>query len=111
MPFVFQSPNGERLVILPEAEYRALIAGTQPSFENPQPPPFVVEAIRSGMTPLKALRIWRGLTQKRIAEETGLSDAFLSRVERGRRPLGPKAQAGVAKALKVPENWLRTKTD
>lgn len=111
MPHVFKTPKGESLVILTEAEYRMLLPPSRLPSEPQPPPTFVLEAIDGGMTPLKALRLWRGVSQKSIAEKTGLSNAFLSRVERGRKPLGGKAQSVVAKALDVPEAWLRAQPD
>ncbi len=50
---------------------------------------------------MKSLRRGRGLTQERVAERTGLSVNYLSRIERGLENPTLDTLLGLAKALKV----------
>jgi transcriptional regulator with XRE-family HTH domain len=50
------------------------------------------------------LRLWRaehGLTEQEVADLAGLSEAMVSRVERGQRRLAPLTRARVARRLGV----------
>lgn len=55
--------------------------------------------------PLKTrLRLWRidqGYTQEEVADLAGISEAFLSRLERGERQIAPKTKVRVARRLGV----------
>ncbi len=50
---------------------------------------------------IKSLRRGRGLTQEKVAERTGLSVNYLSRIERGLENPTLDTLLGLAKALKV----------
>jgi transcriptional regulator with XRE-family HTH domain len=56
---------------------------------------------------LRALRTWRGMTMQQLADQTGLSQSFISLVERGHRSLDRRSHiASVAAALRVSETDL-----
>ena len=60
-------------------------------------------------TPLKFHRFFRGLSQQKISEETGLSQCRISRLERGLAPDNPanqKAKASISEFLDIPETIL-----
>ncbi|VDY06930.1 Transcriptional regulator, XRE family [Thiomonas sp. Bio17B3] len=54
----------------------------------------IAHAILDGAHPVKAWREYRGLTQDALAEKAGISKAYLSQIETGKR-------IGVAKTLKA----------
>lgn len=45
----------------------------------------IVDAIVDGVTPLRAWRLYRKLTLVSLAERTGISRSYLSRIENGKR--------------------------
>lgn len=48
---------------------------------------------------IRAWRVQHGWSQTELAEEIGVSKSYLSHIEKGRRPVGPKALARIAQAL------------
>ncbi len=86
---IIRTPNGEELVVLPRAEYEALVERADPEAEDAEDvaiydarkaelatggvvlPPEVSAAILRGDGRLKAIRNWRGQTQQRLNLETG----------------------------------------
>jgi ribosome-binding protein aMBF1 (putative translation factor) len=69
-------------------------------------PPEILSAIAAGQHPVRVLRHWRGLSQKRLAEVTNLSNSYLSRVENGWLTPGNRTRKALAQALDVPETLL-----
>lgn len=59
--------------------------------------------------PLRAYRKEKGLTQGQLGEILGVSDATITHIERGRRPITPQnaiaweAKIGVSRAVLCPE--------
>ena len=49
-------------------------------------PSQTVNAILSGVSPLRAWREYRGLTLKSLAKRLGVSKGYLSQIENGRKP-------------------------
>ena len=85
-PQIIKTPGGEELVVLPRAEYEALVAAAAEAEEDDADalvydarkaalgvgldarlPPEVSTAILRGDSLLRALRKWRGLTQIDLA--------------------------------------------
>ncbi|MFH1084316.1 MAG: helix-turn-helix transcriptional regulator [Chloroflexota bacterium] len=62
-------------------------------------PSEVTYAILDGAHPVRVWREHRGLTQRRLAEETGISAAYLSQIESGRRQGSAEVLAALAKQL------------
>lgn len=81
---------------------KAELAGTT----NAVLPPAVNAILLRGARLLEALREWRGMTQTRLAEATGLAQGYLSDLERGRRHGTPETFTRIATALDVPTKWL-----
>ena len=94
------SPTGERLVVLTEAEYRALVDAAADAadvamirrFEERLAagdeellPEEMVDRILDGENPIRVWREHRGLTVKALAEEAGIAPAYLSQLETGKR--------------------------
>jgi predicted transcriptional regulator len=66
----------------------------------------VSAAILRGDSRLKAIRKWRDETQLHLELTTGIGQGYLSDLESGRRTGTPETIAKLAKALKVPVEWL-----
>ena len=97
---IITSPTGDRLVVIPEAEYEALIdALTETAdlaairqFEErlaagdeERLPEEMVDRILDGENLIRVWREHRGLTVKRLAERAGIAPAYLSQIETGKR--------------------------
>lgn len=59
------------------------------------------QAIKALKTRLRLWRIDNGYTQEEIADLAGISEAYLSRLERGERQIAPKTKVQVARRLGV----------
>jgi DNA-binding Xre family transcriptional regulator len=110
------TPSGERLVMLPEADYRALLAALEEvadaaaarealaklaSGEEELVPAAVVDRLLAGENRIKVWREHRGLTISELAAAAGLSQPYVSQIESGARKGGRKALGVLAKALGV----------
>lgn len=121
----FKTPTGEEMVILPRADYDALIAAAQPYDEDaddvaiydqrmaeraarnsPTLPPDLSMLILRGYGRLKAIRKWRGLTQQDLAEKAGIAQGYLSSIEGGSRTGAHDTLVALAKVLDVPKEWI-----
>ena len=123
-PQIIRTPGGEELVVLPRAEYEALLARADHGAEDADDaaihdarkaelaaggvalPPEVSAAILRGESRLKAIRSWRGETQLQLNFKTGIGQGYLSDLESGRRTGTPETIAKLAQALNVPVEWL-----
>ena len=124
VPQIIQTPGGEELVVLPRAEYEALLARVDHEAEDVADaaiydarkadlaaggvllPPEVSAAILRGESRLKAIRGWRDETQQHLTGKTGIGQGYLSDLESGRRAGTPETLAKLARALDVPVEWL-----
>ena len=123
-PQIIRTPSGEELVVLPRAEYEALLERADYEAEDADDvaiydarkaelaaggvalPAEVSAAILRGESRLKAIRNWRGKTQLYLSYKTDIGQGYLSDLENGRRTGTPETIAKLAKALKVPVEWL-----
>ena len=123
-PQIIRTPNGEELVVLSRSEYDALLDRADREAEDEDDvaiydarkaelaaggvvlPPEVSAAILRGESRLKAIRKWRDVTQLHLEFKTGIGQGYLSDLESGRRTGTPETIAKLAKALKVPVEWL-----
>ena len=123
-PQIIRTPGGEELVVLPRAEYEALLVRADHEAEDADDvaiydvrkaelaargvvlPPEVSAAILRGESRLKAIRSWRGETQLHLNVMTGIGQGYLSDLESGRRTGTPETIAKLAQALNVPVEWL-----
>jgi DNA-binding XRE family transcriptional regulator len=111
-----KAPNGDSIVILPEAEYDRLVeeledlrdsmtareslARIESGEEELLTSEEVTEAL-AAKTPLAFWRKKRGLTQAALAEATGVSQNFLSEIESGQKPGTAATLKKIADALKL----------
>ena len=123
-PQIIRTPSGEELVVLTRADYDSLLEALAEAEEEAADvalydarkaearetasvlPAEVSAALLKGARLLEALRDWRGMTQTRLAEATGLAQGYLSDLERGRRGGTPETLARIADALDIPAAWL-----
>lgn len=120
---IIKTPSGEELVIVPRAEYEALVRAADEAAEDAADvavydarkndpdgatrlPAELSMSILQGDNRVKAMRKWRGLTQAQLAEATGLGQGYLSDLEKGRRALSAKAAEKLAHAFDSPVSWL-----
>lgn len=106
------SPDGEALVVLPEAEYDALLdqldaarhelamqryrAGHDEALTAEQ-----ALAYAQALTPLAFWRKHRGVTQQALADLVGISQSYVADLEAGRRQGSPSLLLRIAKALRT----------
>jgi DNA-binding XRE family transcriptional regulator len=109
-PQIIQTPSGEEMVVIPRAEYDALL-GAAEDFEDALAaerslariaageveliPASEVDAYLDASSPLAFWRKKRGLTQAALAKEVGVTQAYLSEIESGKK----EARVGVLKEL------------
>ena len=122
-PQIIRTPSGEELVVLPRAEYEALLDRADHDAEDAEDvaiydarkaemaggvvlPAEVSAAILRGESRLKAIRNWREETQLHLNFKTGIGQGYLSDLESGRRTGTPETIATLAQALNVPVEWL-----
>ena len=123
-PQIIRTPDGEELVVLPRADYEALVERADNEAEDAEDvaiydarkaelaaggvvlPPEVSAAILRGESRLRAIRNWRDETQLHLTFKTGIGQGYLSDLESGRRTGSPETIAKLAQALNVPVEWL-----
>jgi predicted transcriptional regulator len=98
---VIETPGGERLVIVPEAEYRRLVAAAEGRNAKAETaiPADVANRVFAGENPVRVFREWRGLTARALARNSGISASHLSDIEGGRRAPSAEARQRLAAAL------------
>jgi DNA-binding XRE family transcriptional regulator len=97
---IITTPGGERLVVIPEAEYRALREALEDredlraidefhrrfaAGEEELVPSEVVNRLVDGENPVRVWREYRRLSARDLAEKAGLSAAYLSEIENGKK--------------------------
>lgn len=124
-PQIITTPAGERLVIIPLAEYEALIGAAADAEEDAADiaaydaakedlakgaeealPVDVCKLIMGGDSRLKAIRKWRGAQQSDVAAKAEIGQGYLSDLENGKRAGTPETLSKIARALDVPESWI-----
>jgi len=115
-PQIVHTPAGEEMVVLPKADFEALIsraedaedilaaerslariaAGQEELITGAE-----IDAYLDAPTPLAFWRKKRGLTQAALAKEVGVTQAYLSEIESGKKEASVGVLRDLAKALKV----------
>lgn len=103
-------------VVLPWDEYQALLQMIEDardaalldafdrklaSGEEETVPSAVVDALLAGANPIKVWREHRGLTQESLAERAHISNAYLSKLESGKRQGALSTLRSIATALDI----------
>ncbi|SES09418.1 DNA-binding transcriptional regulator, XRE-family HTH domain [Vreelandella subterranea] len=111
-PQMIQTPTGERLVVLPEQEYNALLARLEDQDDidaanavvargEESFPVAVVDALLEGVAPVKVYREYRGLRAGELATKAGISQGYLSEIEAGKKTGSLSVLTRIAGALDV----------
>jgi DNA-binding Xre family transcriptional regulator len=113
---IIVTPTGERLVLLPEAEYNALVEASEDADdvhavrafnrrlaagEEELVPSAVVDRMIAGESPIRVWREHRGLTARDLAGKAAISAAYLSELETGKKDGSVSAIKKIADALGV----------
>jgi DNA-binding XRE family transcriptional regulator len=112
----FKSPSGDELVVLPAAEYRRLVDAVEmaediAAYDDIQRklaageeefiPAEYVYRMLDGENRVLVWREFRGLTSKQLALAAGISQAYLSQIETGKREGSIGTMKKIADALKI----------
>lgn len=113
---IITTPNGERLVVLPEAEFLVMREALEDredaeavrSFERKLAageeeliPAEFVNRIIDGENKVRVWRSYRGMSARELAAATGLSAPYISEIEGGRKEGSVSAMKKIAEALQV----------
>lgn len=113
---IIMTPNGERMVMLPEADYRLLLAAAEDASDmavvrafrerlaagdEELLPAALVDRILTGENPVRVWREHRGMTITELAKTAGLSQPYLSQIESGARQGTTGTLAAIAGALRL----------
>jgi DNA-binding Xre family transcriptional regulator len=112
----FTSPSGDEMVVVPAEDYRSLvdaaemtadvaafdemkrkIASGEEEFLSSE----VVDRLLGGENRILVWREYRGLSAKMLAEAAGITQAYLSQLETGKRDGTVGTMKKIAAALKV----------
>lgn len=115
----FKTPNGEELVVLSRGDYDALVRLAEiaedledlaaveaykqrvAAGEEESVPSEFVDRLIDGESPIRVWRDFRGLSSKELANAAGISAAYLSEIETGKKEGSISVFRNIAKALRV----------
>jgi DNA-binding Xre family transcriptional regulator len=115
-PTIIETPKGERLAVISEAEYRRLREAAEDladvrAFDRAKDRlakgldeliPFEIhKRLARGENPVRVWRAHRGLKVRELADHAGIRPAYLSQIEGGARRGKVSTLAAIAKALGV----------
>ena len=117
------TPAGEEMVVMPRADYEALLAQRQEAFDEgadaaafaaaladmrPEDvlPAEVTAEILAGRGRVRAFREWRGLSREALANASAIPFDEVMRIETGEVRLSRDTAAALALALDLPAGWL-----
>lgn len=115
-PVIFETPAGEKMVVLSLAEYETLVAGMDPedaadvaafdeamaklqSGDDRPLSPRAMAAYTSRPGFLRGLRRGKGLTQIELAGLAGITQGYLSDIEAGRRKASAETIERITRVL------------
>lgn len=112
----FTTPGGEEMVVLARAEYDALVEmaemlGDVAAYDEAKRriaegddlriPSEFVDRLIDGESPIRVWRDFRGMTSRNLAKAIGISTAYLSEIENGKKEGSISVFRNIAKALHV----------
>lgn len=119
---IIRTPSGEELVVLPRAEYEALIKAADEDADDVAIydarkaellagrdgalPEAVSRLLLKSNSRLKAIRLWRKMSQVELAKLVGVGQGYLSDIETGRRQGSQEVLKSLAERLNVPPEWI-----
>ena len=110
------TPAGERLVVLPEAEFATLVEAAEDGAdraavadfrllfaagEEELVPSAVVDRLLGGESRVRVWREHRGMKAGALAEAAGIAQAYLSQIETGKREGTVDTYRKLAEALRI----------
>ncbi|PSJ54312.1 helix-turn-helix domain-containing protein [Kumtagia ephedrae] len=113
---IIVTPGGERLVVLPEAEFRALREAAEDREDaeavrtfrdrlaagaEELVPAEIVNRLLDGENKVRVWRSYRGLSARELAEKSSLSAPYISEIESGKKEGSLSAMKKIADALDV----------
>ena len=113
---IITTPGGERIVIVPEADYLAMVEAMETagdiaaiglfkarleSGEEELLPSAMVDALVDGENPVRVWREHRGHAVKELAASAGIAPAYLSQIEGGKRAGTVDTLRKIAMALNI----------
>ena len=116
---IITTPSGEQMVVLSKEEFDLMAANqfdedaetlriyreSMAAIERGEDialPEAVWDRLEARESPVRVLREFRSMTQKELAEAAGISQSYLSEIERGAREGTLSTIKAIAKALAVP---------
>lgn len=118
------APDGTELVVMRAQDYARLVAAAGDEDardirladrarrdDDARYPAPVADAILAGMTPLRAWREHRGISQADLARLAGVTATALSKIESAKRIGRPGTRRAIASALDVPVSALDSLDD
>lgn len=116
---IITSPSGEQMVVLSKEEFDLMAANqfdedaetlriyreSMTAIERGEDialPEAIWDRLEARESPVRVLREFRSMTQKELAEAAGISQSYLSEIERGAREGTLSTIKAIAKALAVP---------
>jgi len=111
---IITSPAGDRLVVMPEADYDALVEAAEDAHdlravdqfkaalaagEEELVPAAAVQRMLEGEHPIRVWRELRGLRATEVAKQCGVSAAYLSEIETGKKEGSLSVLKAIASAL------------
>jgi DNA-binding XRE family transcriptional regulator len=115
-PDVITTPSGDKMVILPLAEYERLVGAAEEmsdvraydrakqrlaNGEDELIPAEFVNRMLDGENKLRVWREYRGMSGKELAEKTGLAAPYISQLETGQREGTIETFKKIAAVLRV----------
>ena len=113
---IITTPNGERLVVIPEAEFLALRGALEDredaaairefqrklaAGEEELVPAEIANRIIDGENKVRVWRSYRGLSARELATASGLSASYVSEIESGKKEGSISAMKAIAEALRL----------
>lgn len=110
------TPTGDRLAVLPEAEYLKLLEAAEDAAdraavadirrklatgEEELLPAAFVDRLIAGESPLRVWREYRGISASALAEKAGVGQSYISEIETGKKDGSLKTVKKLADALGV----------
>jgi DNA-binding XRE family transcriptional regulator len=112
----FKTPNGEDMIVLSKSDYELLLDRAElaediaaietyrkklASGEEEAIPEEFAARLIEGENPIRVYRELRGMSARDLAEKTGISAAFLSEIENGKKDGGVATLKKIAQVLRV----------
>ncbi|WP_438752632.1 helix-turn-helix domain-containing protein [Pararhizobium sp. O133] len=112
----FKTPSGDEMVVLPRAEYETLVDMAEMAADvaaydeakrriaagnDERVPAEFVDRLIDGENPIRVWRDFRGLTGKELANLAGVSAAYISEMETGKKEGSLSVLKAIAKVLRI----------